>query len=212
MARTLLNGVMWVGRATVFTIGLAVVVALVLGVSSKALAGTGVGDVFNLGKINTVDALSKLVGSTTGPLLSIDNDGTGSALRLQVEPERPPLTVNPEAGKAVNLNADELDGQNSRAFFTGATYRNTRTAFGVLAPGTNQSYVQCDGPEDSALGGGYSGLAEGTHITESSPYVAPEANVEGWEFRWLDNNATSDEWVMEVVCADFPPMHDSSGP
>lgn len=160
MARSLLNGVMWVGRATVFAIGLAVVVALVLGVSSKALAGTGVGAVFNLGQTNSVDALSKLVGSTASPLLRIDNNDTGPALHLLVEPNRPPLTVNAEAGKAKNLNADELDGQNSRAFFTGATYRNTHTAFGVPAPGTNQSYVQCDGPEDSALGGGYSGLAE----------------------------------------------------
>ncbi len=212
MTRTLLNGVMWVGRATVFAIGLAVVVALVLGVSSKALAGTGVGAVFNLGQTNSVDALSKLVGSTTSPLLKIDNDGTGSALHLLVEPNRPPLSVSAKSGTATNLDADELDGNNSSAFFTGATYRNTHTALGVPAPGTNQSYVQCDGPEDSALGGGYSGLAEGTHIEESSPFVAPEANIEGWEFRWVDNNAEVDQWVMEVVCADFPPMHDSSGP
>ena len=42
--------------------------------------------------------------------------------------------------------------------------------------------------------------------------MAPEAAIEGWEFRWLDNNPSTDEWVMEVVCADFPPTQDPSGP
>ena len=210
--RNVLYGAMRLGKATIFAVGLAVVVAVVLGISSKALAGTGVGAVFNLGQTNSVDALSRLVGSTTGPLLRIDNgNDTGSALQLLVEPKRPPLTVNADAGKAVNLSADELDNKDSSAFFTGATYRNTRSALGVPAPGTNQSYVQCDGPEDSALGGGYSDLAEETNITESSPFVAPEANTDGWEFRWLDNNPTTDAWGMEVVCATFPPMHGSSG-
>jgi hypothetical protein len=42
--------VMWVGKATVFLVGLAVLLAVVLSLSSVALAGTGVGDTFNLGQ------------------------------------------------------------------------------------------------------------------------------------------------------------------
>jgi len=51
-------------------------------VATTALAGTGVGAVFTLGKTNKVDAISKLVGSTAGSMLVVDNNGTGSALAL----------------------------------------------------------------------------------------------------------------------------------
>ena len=55
MTRTMIGKVMWVGRATVFTIGLAVMLALPVGVASTALAGTGIGARFDLGKINTIN-------------------------------------------------------------------------------------------------------------------------------------------------------------
>jgi hypothetical protein len=104
---------MWVGRATVFLVGLAVVFAVVLGLASVALAGTGVGATFNLGKTNTVNRLSQLVGSTDNPMLSLTNKSTGAdatALTLQVEPGHAPMKVN--SGTAVdNLNADQVDGQ-----------------------------------------------------------------------------------------------------
>ena len=44
--------VAWMARATTTVVGLAIMLALVLGVASTALAGTGVGATF---KINTVD-------------------------------------------------------------------------------------------------------------------------------------------------------------
>ena len=113
MLRTTVSKVMWVGRATVFIVGLAVLFAAVLGLASAALAGTGVGATFNLGKINTVNRLSQLVGSTDNAMLRVDNNnkGTGAtALTLQVEPGHAPMRVN--SGTAVdNLNADQVDGQ-----------------------------------------------------------------------------------------------------
>jgi hypothetical protein len=45
---------------------LAVMAALTLGTASVALAGTGVGGVFNLGFSNTVNAITSLVGSVAG--------------------------------------------------------------------------------------------------------------------------------------------------
>ena len=78
MMRTVASKVMWVGRATVFLVGLVVVLAVMLGVASAALAGTGVGAAFNLGKTNTVNAMSSLVGSVAGPSLKIDNTFTGA--------------------------------------------------------------------------------------------------------------------------------------
>ncbi len=92
-----------VGRATVFALGLAMILAVVLGVASSALAANG--KPFLLGKGNIATRVSTLV-----------NNGVGPALGLKVAADQAPLTVNPEAGTATNLSADELDGKNSDAF------------------------------------------------------------------------------------------------
>jgi hypothetical protein len=42
-AISLLKNVMWVGRATTFLVGLAVILALMFGVATASLAGTGAG-------------------------------------------------------------------------------------------------------------------------------------------------------------------------
>ena len=116
MLRSAAGKVMWVGRATVFLVGLAVILALMFGVATVALAGTGVGATFNLGKTNTVNAISKLVGSTASSMLVVDNNGTGSALSLEVGSGQAPLTVNASAGKATNLNADRIDDREASSF------------------------------------------------------------------------------------------------
>ncbi len=152
MIRSVVGKVMWVGRATVFLVGLAVVLALMFGVATAALAGNGPGDVFNLGQKNTVNRLSQLVGSTTSAMLRVDNDGTGTALDLRVgsatadpaSKTTPPMTVDSQA-RVANLhaafaddastssytnNADKLDGKNSTDFAAanhshpGSEYKN----------------------------------------------------------------------------------------
>ncbi len=110
---SIFSKVMWVGRATVFTVGLAVTLALMLGVATVALAAVP-GDPFRLGRINTINALSTMVGSASTPLLRIDNNGSGAALDLQVQPGKAPMRVN-SGTKIANLNADQLDGQDSSA-------------------------------------------------------------------------------------------------
>ena len=123
MLRSLGKKAMRVGRATVFLVGLSVILAMVFGVASTALAGNGVGAVFNLGQKNTVNRLSQLVGPTAGPMFRVDNDGTGTALDLKVgsptanpaTKATPPMTVDSQ-GRVTNLNADLLDGQDSTAF------------------------------------------------------------------------------------------------
>jgi hypothetical protein len=112
MVKSVARKVMWVGRATTFMVGLAVVLALSVGLASSALAGTGVGATFNLGKTNTVSAINKLVGSVAGPSLLIDNNSTdtgATALELQVEAGKAPMKVN-SATQVANLNADQVDG------------------------------------------------------------------------------------------------------
>ena len=75
--KKVLSGILWLGRGAATMMGLVVILALVLGVATSALAGTGVGATFDLGRTNTVDAMSRLVGSTNNALLKIENDDGG---------------------------------------------------------------------------------------------------------------------------------------
>ncbi len=90
-------------------------VSAVLMTTTAALAGTGVGAVFNLGKTNRVNAQSTLKGSTasSGRTLQLTNTGAGSGLGITVRAGRSPIVVNAGAGKAKNLDADKLDGIDS---------------------------------------------------------------------------------------------------
>ena len=105
------------GGATTFLVAEAVILALSVGLASAALAGTGVGAAFNLGKTNTVDALSSPVGSTSSSMLKVDNNGSGTALDLRVGPSTTPadqkavtpMKVDSQA-KVANLTADKVDG------------------------------------------------------------------------------------------------------
>lgn len=94
-------------------------VSAVLVVSAAtALAGTGVGKIFNLGKANSVNKTSYLSGSTSGRMLWVTNNGSGPALGLSVKPGHPPFTVNSTV-KVSGLNADSLDGIDSSCFING---------------------------------------------------------------------------------------------
>jgi hypothetical protein len=118
MLRSATSKVMWVGRATVFLVGLAVMLALVLGVATTALASIP-GDPFRLGQTNGIDAMSTLVGNVAGTMLRVDNNSTGAgatALDLRVEPGKAPMKVN-SATKVALLNADKVDGKDATAFY-----------------------------------------------------------------------------------------------
>ena len=95
-------------------------------ISASALAGTGIGAVFNLGKTNKVNAQTTLTGKVNGKSLQLTNSGSGPALGITVRAGKAPLVVSANAGKAINLNADKLDGHDSsffasRGFSTGFT-------------------------------------------------------------------------------------------
>jgi hypothetical protein len=99
--------------------------ALVCGVtlmSTAALAGTGVGGVFNLGTTNRANVATTLRGTTNGQQLRVSNSattGTGIAgIGIHTEAGKPPLVVDSNT-KVANLNADLLDGQRASAFVTG---------------------------------------------------------------------------------------------
>jgi hypothetical protein len=120
--RSVAGKVMWVGKANTFCVGLAVVLALMLGVASAALAALP-GDPFKLGQSNRVDRLSTLVGTLAGPVLRVDKRRPGYGPRAAggrsrhppSNEDRGPMKVDSQ-GKVINLNSDELDGQNASEF------------------------------------------------------------------------------------------------
>jgi len=108
------------------------VVSSIVMISASALAWTGIGGVFNLGKRNEVNAQTTLTGSVKGRSLQLTNTGSGPGLGITVGAGKAPLAVSAKAGKATNLNADKLDGHDSsyfasKGFSTGFTDLNPVT-------------------------------------------------------------------------------------
>jgi hypothetical protein len=135
MIRSVFGKVMWVGRATVFLVGLAVILALMFGVASVALAGMGVGAPFNLGKINKVDRVSTLV-----------NEGIGPALSLQAN-SGAPLKVN-STTRVAKLNADMVDGMHASALLEPRGYAH------ISIQGEIDSNYPSEGIEDVVVPAG----------------------------------------------------------
>jgi hypothetical protein len=201
MLRSTVSKVMWVGRATVFLVGLAVVLAVVMGLASAALAGTGVGATFNLGKTNTVNRLSQLAGSTDNALLRIDNNnaGTGAtALNLEVEPGHTPMKVN-SSTQVSNLNADLVDGRSASSFVANSTYR--------LGQGQERAGSPQDGGKvlsqsclagDRLLSGGPASVNANSDVLDS---FAADTNT--WQVRINDSAVSGgDAFTVVVLCAD----------
>ena len=90
--------------------------AVVILTATAALAGSGVGAVFNLGRTNSVNRQSGLVGTATGAMLRVQNKGTGPAASFQVAAGKAPFAVNSNV-KVAKLNADLLDGIDSSGFY-----------------------------------------------------------------------------------------------
>ena len=95
----------------------AVVSALTL-TTTAALAGTGVGGVFNLGVKNSVNAHTTLTGRVAGSQLQVDNSSTrkgAAGIGIRVAAGKPPLEVNSSA-EVAHFNAGLLDGKPASAF------------------------------------------------------------------------------------------------
>lgn len=125
-----------------WAVGLAVILALTVRAVSKATAHAGSAGLFHLDHSNAARTISSLVGTVSGGMLQVTNNSTattatglgvtnksgvaptvratnaggGPALGLSVASGKAPMTVNAAAGKATNLDADELDGKSSEQF------------------------------------------------------------------------------------------------
>ncbi len=199
-----------------FIMGVLVTLA-VISVSS-ALAGTGVGAVFNLGQKNRVDKQSKLVGNVPlGALLRINNGGGGPAIDLRAVQGIAPMLVNSPT-RVDNLNADFLDGLDSMhflrsdgkatdsdkldsldstAFVRTATYKSeTVLTIGTLfGDGTRLLNVSCLAG-DVLLSAGLANVDKGTILLESFPLTTTT-----WRLRW-QNDGTADMVSGVALCAN----------
>jgi hypothetical protein len=166
MLRSAASKVMWVGRATVFMVGLAVILALLFGLASAALGANG--KPLILGKAaNTATRVTGLVGNvadTTRAALSVTNTRGGSALELKVtdpdttdpaQKDVAPMKVDSQQ-VVTHLNADELDGKDESAF--ASAYKRTV----VVSP------VGTDTENGTALLNALSGI---TDASATKPYL-----------------------------------------
>ena len=146
VARSAFSKVMWVGRATVFLVGLAVVLALVFGAATTALGATG-GN-FILGQSNVANAITRLAGNVAGgPALQVTNNSTepnSKALHLGVSEGKAPLTVNAAAGTVTNLSADELDGKDSADYQQRVKWARVLVSSGVAQVAGSRGVVSVD--------------------------------------------------------------------
>ncbi len=186
MLRSAASKVMWVGRATVFLVGLAVILALLFGVASMAFARDG--QSFILGQRNVAQSLSTLV-----------RQGAGPALSLQVD-SGAPLAVNSDA-QVANLNADELDGVDAAGLIRNSIYERSRASTGGGSPnGTAAAFIGCESAEDTAVGGGFDKMDNGTHLIGSRTTPALGGHIVSWR-----NNHTVDTVEITAICADMTP-------
>ena len=197
---TIAKKVMWIGRATVFSVGLIVTLAIVLGVGTTALAAVP-GDPFKLGKTNTIDHMSTLVGSASGALLKINNNGSGPALDLLVEEGEAPMTVDSTI-QVDDFNADQVDGKSASAFISeDKIYTVTEREIGVGGGAVVTAFADCDSG-DIVLGGG--GGAPGAPSLSDLPSVS-EPNGQGWRVT-LQDNGDGSTVEAKAICADFLPL------
>jgi hypothetical protein len=147
MVRSAVSKVMWVGRATVFLVGLAVILAMVMGVASAAFGANG-GN-FILGNPNVATAITKLTmqGTANGSALQVTQQSTGngaSGVGVTVPAGKAPIKVNAAAGKATNLDADKLDGKDAPLWAVINLDGTIDRGFGVTStegPGGNSLFV-----------------------------------------------------------------------
>jgi len=183
MIRSAIGKVMWVGRATVFLAGLAVILALTVGMASSALGAEG--GSFLLGRNNVATLMTRLAGpqGVNGAMLEVQNNNAGAedtALSLKVQPGEAPMRVNSDE-IVTNLNAQFLDGKSSAQFADAseASGQDSQTVdTSVLLPGEPERAIDLVSVTVTAPASGFvvlsgSGALSPNHVsgTISAPRI-----------------------------------------
>jgi hypothetical protein len=120
MVRSALGKVAWVGRTASMVLGLAVVLALVVGLADAALGANG--QAWVLGQVNRATSTTQLNANVAGKaalLVANSNKAPASrALHLNVAQGKAPMAVNSDT-RVLNLNADKVDGVDATSFVRG---------------------------------------------------------------------------------------------
>jgi hypothetical protein len=188
VVRSIFSKVIWVGRATVFMVGLSVILALVFGLASTAFAHKGDRDLFHLGHRNVASAVNTLV-----------NNGVGPALNLKVAPGEPPLAVN-SSSAVTNLNADLLDGQDADAFQpSNPCPSGTLFHEGACIETTKRSMAAFPNAEGTCLNAG----RRLPTVAELQTFRLRQGhdfnNVEYTSHTWIDENGSARNEVVMLV-------------
>lgn len=203
--RSVLKKAMFVGRATTFVVGLAMILALTVGLAGSAFGANGAN--FVLGKTNTVNAITTLVGSVAGPGLQIDNNSTdaaATALDLQVEAGKAPLKVNSDA-QVANLNADKVDGLNASELGGLNGVEQVGVAGQLNSADIKSTSVKC--PEGKiAIGGGarMNGFINVAALHDSHQGFGDPRT---WVVGAHEHGPTDKEWELDAfaICAPATP-------
>jgi hypothetical protein len=214
MLRGAVSKALWVGRATSAVVGLAIVLALVVGLASAAFGANG--QAWILGQANVATAITSLGGAAgvDGPMVRITNNDAGTddtALDLRVQSGEAPMRVN-SASRVSNLNADELDGKNATGIGVNGLER-------VSATSDNNSVspksvgVSCPaGKVVVGTGADIIGGKSGTFPNEQTDVVidtirpTPSSPSTGVGVSAYEETATNANWTVEAyaICATAP--------
>jgi len=209
MIKTISSKVMWVGKVTTFCVGLAVTLALILGVGTTALAAVP-GDPFKLGRSNSVDKITTLVGSVNKAMLKIDNNSTGAsatALNLQVEPGQAPMKVD-SGTKVADLNSDELDGKSASGIgvngleqVSSSSANNSDSSKTAVASCPSEKVVVGTGYDISGGKSGFSPNDETDVVIDEIVPVSTAVFVDA-----VEEEPTSANWSVRAtaICATAP--------
>lgn len=197
MMKKVFARIWWLGRGMATAMGVAVMLAVVLGVATTALAAVP-GDPFKLGRTNTIDQLSTVIGSTSGALLRINNNGSGPALDLRVEEGKAPMNVSSDT-RVNGLNADKLDDHGANDFLSEERiYVESNSVAGSGGGEDETVFAHCDSG-DKVLGGGGGAPFSPDLLRVSEP------NGQGWLVVGQDNG-NAGVVQAQAICADFPPL------
>lgn len=201
MAKTIFSGAWRVGRATALVLGVAVMIAMVVGAASAAFAGNG--DPWRLGQGNVATKITSLGGSlgVNGPMARLTNNNAGTddtALELRVQQGEAPMRVN-SSTRVDNLNADQLDGQDSSQFVKNNVYKaeSAVDAGTALGDGTFVKGQACN-TGDILLSGGPANVSPTSFMVESFP---TPGTTNSWSAR-INKNGANDNFSVVILCID----------
>jgi hypothetical protein len=206
MARTIFSGAWRMGRATALALGVAVMLAVVLGVATAAFGANG--NPWILGRSNVATAITQLAGAAgvNGPMLRLINnnpDTNDTALDLQVQTGEAPMSVNSDK-VVTNFNADKLDGVSYTFFARDSFYKTEGVPNGglQLGDGTHKAIAFCE-PGDRLLSGGPANIDKETTLLESFPSAGTVGS--GTQFSWtvrVNKHGFVDDFNVVVLCID----------